>query len=79
MDYGFEEHLAEVTSRYGETPDPRLRTIMESLTRHLLAFADDVDLTREEWLAGLCRKNNLYRVSFSPFFSSRRILRISAF
>jgi catechol 1,2-dioxygenase len=53
MEYGFDEHLAEVTSRYAETPDPRLRTIMESLTRHLLAFADDVDLTRDEWLAGL--------------------------
>ena len=51
--YGFDEHLAEVTSRYADTPDPRLKTIMESLTRHLLAFADEVDLTREEWLAGL--------------------------
>jgi hydroxyquinol 1,2-dioxygenase len=53
MEYGLDEHVAEVTSRYAETPDPRLRTIMESLTRHLLAFADEVDLTRDEWLTGL--------------------------
>jgi catechol 1,2-dioxygenase len=51
--YRFEEHLDEVTSRYADTPDPRLRVVMEALTRHLLAFADEVSLTREEWLRGL--------------------------
>lgn len=51
--YHVDEHLAEVLSRYADTPDPRLRTLMEALTRHLLAFADEVDLTRDEWLAGL--------------------------
>jgi protocatechuate 3,4-dioxygenase beta subunit len=51
--YGFEEHLADVTSRYAGTPDPRLRVLMESLTRHLLSFAHEVSLTREEWLRGL--------------------------
>lgn len=51
--YEFDEHLGEVLSRYAETPDPRVRTLMEALTRHLLAFADEVDLTRVEWLAGL--------------------------
>jgi len=51
--YGFEDHLDEVTSRYSGTPDPRLRTLMEALTRHLLAFADEVSLTRDEWLHGL--------------------------
>lgn len=35
------------------TPDPRLKTIMESLVRHLHAFAREVDLTPEEWLEGV--------------------------
>ena len=52
-EYTFDEHVAEVTSRYSATPDPRLREIMEALTRHLLAFADEVGLRRTEWMAGL--------------------------
>lgn len=35
------------------TPDPRLREVMESLVRHLHAFAREVDLTPEEWLEGI--------------------------
>jgi len=35
------------------TPDPRLKRIMESLVRHLHAFAREVDLTPEEWLEGV--------------------------
>jgi hydroxyquinol 1,2-dioxygenase len=35
------------------TPDPRLKQIMESLVRHLHDFAREVDLTPEEWLAGI--------------------------
>jgi hydroxyquinol 1,2-dioxygenase len=35
------------------TPDPRLRTIMASLVRHLHAFAREVDLTPEEWLEAI--------------------------
>ncbi|MBI5087667.1 MAG: 6-chlorohydroxyquinol-1,2-dioxygenase [Actinobacteria bacterium] len=51
--YTFEEHLAEVLSRYGDTPDPRLKEIMEALTRHLLSFAHEVKLSRDEWMKGL--------------------------
>ena len=51
--YTFEDHLAEVQSRYEKTPDPRLRELMERLTYHLLTFAQEVQLTRDEWLAGL--------------------------
>ena len=32
------------------TSDPRLRTIMAALVRHLHAFTREVDLTPEEWL-----------------------------
>jgi len=35
------------------TPDPRLKQIMESLVKHLHAFAREVDLTPEEWLNGI--------------------------
>src|SRR6478672_7783269 len=35
------------------TPDPRLKEIMASLTRHLHAFAREVDLKPEEWLEGI--------------------------
>ena len=35
------------------TPNPRLKQIMESLVRHLHAFAREVDLTPEEWLEGI--------------------------
>lgn len=33
--------------------DPRFRRIIESLTRHLHAFAREVNLTPEEWQAGI--------------------------
>jgi catechol 1,2-dioxygenase/hydroxyquinol 1,2-dioxygenase len=35
------------------TPNPRLKQIMASLTRHLHEFAREVDLTPEEWLDGI--------------------------
>jgi protocatechuate 3,4-dioxygenase beta subunit len=42
-----------VLQRYADTPDPRLRTVMQSLIRHLHAFVRDVRLTEPEWLAGI--------------------------
>ncbi len=44
---------AEVIGRLDATPDPRLREIMQALVRHLHAFAREVRLTDEEWLAGI--------------------------
>ena len=35
------------------TPDARLREIMAAAVRHLHAFAREVNLTPEEWLAGI--------------------------
>ena len=35
------------------TADPRLKEIMDSLVRHLHAFAREVDLKPEEWLDGI--------------------------
>lgn len=44
---------AETLRRFEGTPDPRLRQIMTSLTRHLHAFIKDVQLTEEEWIEGV--------------------------
>ncbi|RFA17342.1 hydroxyquinol 1,2-dioxygenase [Subtercola boreus] len=38
-----------VVASFASTPDPRLRLVMESLTRHLHAFVRDVRLTESEW------------------------------
>jgi hydroxyquinol 1,2-dioxygenase len=42
-----------VVSSFDGATDPRFRRIIESLTRHLHAFAREVDLTPEEWKAGI--------------------------
>ncbi|RFA07903.1 hydroxyquinol 1,2-dioxygenase [Subtercola boreus] len=38
-----------VVASFQNTPDARLRVVMESLTRHLHAFVRDVRLTESEW------------------------------
>jgi len=43
----------DVLQRFESTPDPRLREIVQSLVRHLHAFARDVSLTEQEWMAGI--------------------------
>ncbi|MGD1071917.1 MAG: dioxygenase [Bryobacteraceae bacterium] len=40
---------ADVLRSFEATPDPRLKRIMQSLTRHLHAFVRDVELTGPEW------------------------------
>ncbi len=42
-----------VIQTFGKTGDPRLKEIMTSLVKHLHAFIREVDLTEEEWLAGI--------------------------
>jgi hydroxyquinol 1,2-dioxygenase len=48
-----DELLAEVVRRYDASPNPRLREVTTSAIRHLHAFALDVGLTRDEWMAGI--------------------------
>lgn len=43
----------EVVRRFANASDSRLRTIMTSLVRHLHAFAREVQLTEDEWFAGI--------------------------
>ena len=42
-----------VIKSFGETPDPRLRALVESLTRHLHAFVRETQPTQEEWAQGI--------------------------
>lgn len=45
--------LRAVNDAFAGTPEPRLRQLMTALTRHVLEYAQEVDLTLDEWLAGL--------------------------
>jgi len=42
-----------VLARQAQTADPRHKRIMDSLVKHLHAFARDVALTEEEWFQGI--------------------------
>lgn len=42
-----------VLESFRETPDGRLRLVLESLTRHLHAFLRETRLTEDEWRAGI--------------------------
>ena len=48
-----------VLAAAANTPDPRLRRIVESLVRHLHAFARDVALTEDEYHAGVDALNRI--------------------
>ena len=52
-DYNQDQLTAEVVAAFGHARDPRLREIMQALVKHVHAFAREVDLTPDEWLAGL--------------------------
>ncbi|MBN8629876.1 MAG: 6-chlorohydroxyquinol-1,2-dioxygenase [Rhodobacterales bacterium] len=50
MEYFTEANsVAAVDERMGPHVEPRLRTVMSSLVKHLHAFAKDVELRQEEW------------------------------
>lgn len=42
-----------VAAAFAQTPDPRLRHLMQSLVRHLHAFVADVEPTESEWMAAI--------------------------
>jgi hydroxyquinol 1,2-dioxygenase len=48
-----DEITEEVVRRFDVTKDARLRTVMQSLVKHLHAFAREVQLTDKEWIAGI--------------------------
>jgi hydroxyquinol 1,2-dioxygenase len=42
-----------VLERFANTPDPRLKQIMQSLVRHAHDFVRDVELTQDEWFSAI--------------------------
>src|SRR5919112_947166 len=44
---------AEAIAQMAKTPDPRMREVMAAAIRHLHDFAREVELTPDEWLAGI--------------------------
>lgn len=52
-DYNQDAITKDVLAAFAGTPEPRLRELMTALVKHIHAFAREVDLTPEEWLAGL--------------------------
>jgi hydroxyquinol 1,2-dioxygenase len=43
----------EVVASFDHAPDPRLREVLQALTRHLHAFLREVRLTEDEWRAAI--------------------------
>jgi protocatechuate 3,4-dioxygenase beta subunit len=49
-----EKNITEaVLETFANAPDPRFRTVMTSLVRHLHAFAREVELTPAEWIGAI--------------------------
>ena len=49
-----EQQLVDtVVASFDNTPDPRLKQLMQALTRHLHAFVREVRLTEDEWNTGI--------------------------
>jgi hydroxyquinol 1,2-dioxygenase len=48
-----EELTQAVLASFGDCPSERFQEVMQSLVRHVHAFATEVDLTEEEWFAGI--------------------------
>lgn len=51
--YNQDKLTQDVVDAFARTPDARLRVLMTSLVKHVHAFAREVDLTPDEWLAGM--------------------------
>ena len=54
MDLADENNITEIAMRrWGTAKNPRLAKIMPAFIKHLHAFAREVVLTPEEWMAGI--------------------------
>lgn len=52
-DYNQDSITQDVLEAFAATPDPRLRELMSALVKHIHAFAREVDLKPDEWLAAM--------------------------
>jgi hydroxyquinol 1,2-dioxygenase len=48
-DFSEEKITSEVVKAFEQTPNPRLKQIMQALVRHLHGFIREVELTEQEW------------------------------
>jgi hydroxyquinol 1,2-dioxygenase len=54
MPFVTEANLTDIArERWNNTPDPRLRTIMTSLVKHIHAFVRDIEPTEAEWATAI--------------------------
>ena len=45
--------MENVLEAFENTPNPRLKEVIEALVRHMHAFVSEVNLTQEEWMFGI--------------------------
>ncbi|CAM5788617.1 dioxygenase family protein [Rhizobacter fulvus] len=62
-EYNQEKLTQDVLAAFANTPDPRLRELMTALVKHVHAFAREVDLKPDEWLAGMKFLDAIGRIS----------------
>ena len=62
-EFNQEKLTQDVLAAFAGTPDPRLRELMTSLVKHVHAFAREVDLAPDEWLAGCKFLNAVGQIS----------------
>lgn len=53
QDFSEKTHLEEALRRLERTSNPRLKTVMQALTRHLFAFIEEIQPTEAEWMQGI--------------------------
>ena len=51
--YAMQDIARAVIDRMAEAPDPRFKEVMTALVRHVHAFAQEVRLSPDEWMAGV--------------------------
>ena len=62
-EYNQDKLTADVVKAFANAPSPRLRELMSALVKHIHAFAREVDLRPDEWLAGLEFLNRTGQIS----------------
>ena len=62
-EYNQQKLTEDVLAAFAGTPEPRLRELMTALVKHIHEFAREVDLTPEEWMAGLKFLNSTGQIS----------------
>ncbi|HEY2221149.1 dioxygenase, partial [Actinomycetospora sp.] len=73
MDFSESDSVDAVLASFGDTPDPRLREVMDGLVRHLHGFLRDVRPSLAEWeqaiefLTAIGQKSDEHRQEFILF------------